>query len=141
MFSRMPLFCPPLFFLYLSTAAKRQPLHQIFSSSILTICLSSLGSITSPHSSFIALVNETQLQTLENLSKNLDRFRDELSDEDITWLESKRETVSNNANSYVHYRHEEEHNFSDSLVPVYHVVWKTFRKVGILKYVDVVGCA
>jgi len=93
----------------------------------------------SSQSDFIEDGNWAVRATRMNINDIVDRFRDELSDEDITWLESKRETVSNNANSYVHYRHEEEHNFSDSLVPVYHVVWKTFRKVGILKYVDVVG--
>ena len=35
------------------------------------------NSVVGPHSSLIALVNEIQLQTLENLSKNLDRFEDE----------------------------------------------------------------
>jgi len=93
----------------------------------------------SSQSDFLEDGNWVVRTTRMNINDIIDRFRDELTDTDITWLEEKRNTVNNSTNSYVHYRHEEEHNFSDSLLPVYHVCWKTFRKVGILKYVDSVG--
>lgn len=80
------------------------------------------------------------------LSEILDRFRDKLKPEDITYLESQQEnlqlgnnnfenldlSINEDFGKYKNYQHTQDGGY----YYLYHICWKSMRKVGILQYID-----
>lgn len=81
----------------------------------------------------------------------IDRFRSELSEENINFLDSLRNSTTSTINVSPSVTIVDSANLdgvtsgvqstllNNGLVDVYHTVWKTFKKIGVLTYQDVAG--
>lgn len=73
-----------------------------------------------------------------DINKCIDRFRSDLKPEIIDYLEEHvQNNISNTAS--INNGGTEYDDYQEGTIDVYHICWKTFKKVGILKYTDEIG--
>ena len=99
----------------------------------------------SPDTEFIEDADWVARRSIMSLNQVVDNFYDLLKEKDIDKLESKtakyREGVSGltMARSIMGLSGAADDAMSDRMIEVIHVTWKSFKKVGILTYVDDMG--